>query len=155
MEVFLIIVCIFMVLAVLFFSMTTIVARHKERERIKEELTNVYNNERKLTVDEFFKLYNDSKMIGLNNANQCGVYVLHNKTKNMYYIGQSVRVLSRVNQHFTGKGNGDVYADYKYGSSFEITVISCKQEELNKVERHYISIFNAYANGYNKNRGNR
>ena len=30
-------------------------------------------------------------------------------------MGQGKAVLDRVNHHFSGRGNGDVYADYKYG----------------------------------------
>lgn len=53
-----------------------------------------------------------------------GVYILHNVTKDKYYIGQGRQVIDRVNDrvnmHFTGHGNGDVYADYKYGDIFTI-----------------------------------
>jgi excinuclease UvrABC nuclease subunit len=55
-----------------------------------------------------------------------GVYILNNVTKGMYYIGQAKSIFDRVNQHFTGKGNGDVYADYKYGSVFTITLVLCE-----------------------------
>ena len=52
-----------------------------------------------------------------------GVYILYNQSKNMHYVGQSLKVFDRVNPHFTGKGNGNVYADYKCGDSFEIKMI--------------------------------
>lgn len=52
-----------------------------------------------------------------------GVYVIHNTDKGMYYVGQSKRIYFRVNQHFTGHGNGDVYADYKNGDNFRITLL--------------------------------
>ena len=35
-------------------------------------------------------------------------------------MGQGKAVLDRVNHHFSGRGNGDVYADYKYGDFFTI-----------------------------------
>jgi hypothetical protein len=38
----------------------------------------------------------------------------------MHYIGKSTNVFIRINSHFTGKGNGDIYADWKYGDSFKI-----------------------------------
>jgi hypothetical protein len=90
--------------------------------------------------------------------NFAGVYILHNKTKNMYYVGQGQQVLNRVNAHFTGKGNGDVYADYKYGDSFKIKMISLDNSgftSLNELERATIKTYNAYSQGYNKTRGNR
>ena len=49
-----------------------------------------------------------------------GVYILHNLDKDMYYVGQGKRVMQRVGNHFAGHGNGDVYADYKYGDRFSI-----------------------------------
>lgn len=86
-----------------------------------------------------------------------GVYVLYNIDKNKYYVGQGVRVLSRINNHFTGRGNGDVYADYKYGDRFTIKVIPLAgsgADSLNQLERLTIEYYDAFAGGYNKTRGN-
>lgn len=86
-----------------------------------------------------------------------GVYVLHNKTKDMYYVGQSIRVIDRVGQHLTGHGNGDVYADFKYGDEFEVSAISLAESgygSLNDLERDTITAYNAYGNGYNRTAGN-
>ena len=82
----------------------------------------------------------------------------HNTTRDLYYVGQSVRVVGRVTQHLTGHGNGDVYADLKYGDAFEISVVSLTQsgyESLDALERDAIDAFNAYGRGYNRTRGNR
>ena len=87
-----------------------------------------------------------------------GIYILHNHTQNIYYVGQGQRVLDRVNMHFTGKGNGDVYADYKYGEKFTIKILAIKGsgfDTLNELERHAIDLYDAYENGYNKQRGNK
>lgn len=87
-----------------------------------------------------------------------GVYVLYNKTKNMYYVGQGKKILDRVNAHFTGHGNGDVYVDYRNGDEFEISMIALANSgynSLNELERLTIQRYNAYAKGYNRTRGNR
>ena len=87
-----------------------------------------------------------------------GIYILHNETKNMYYIGQGKNVFVRVNAHFTGKGNGDVYADYKHGDYFTIKMISLKNSgfnSLNELEKSAISFYDSFAHGYNKTRGNK
>ena len=92
------------------------------------------------------------------NGDFTGIYVLHNKTKGMYYVGQSVRVVGRVRQHLTGHGNGDVYADYKYGDKFEINLVSlreCGYDSLDALERDAIEAYGAYTKGYNRTRGNR
>ena len=87
-----------------------------------------------------------------------GVYILHNTDKDLYYVGQGKKILDRVNNHFTGKGNGDVYADWKYGDNFTIRMIALDNsgfDTLNQLERHTISYYDAYSKGYNKTRGNR
>ena len=86
-----------------------------------------------------------------------GVYILHNTYNNKYYVGQSVHVFKRLCQHFNGKGCEDVYKDYCRGMPFEIQCIALANsgyDNLNKLERDYISYYNAYYNGYNKTRGN-
>ena len=83
---------------------------------------------------------------------------MHNVTKDKYYIGQGREVLDRVNMHFTGHGNGDVYADYKYGDIFTIKIIALANSgfsTLNELEKEAITYYDAYRRGYNKTRGNR
>jgi hypothetical protein len=86
-----------------------------------------------------------------------GVYVLHNMTKDLYYVGQGVRVYERLSQHFMGHGNADVYADWKYGDRFEIKVVPLAgsgYQSLNDLERDAIASYDAYEKGYNRTRGN-
>ena len=136
----------------------------KEREYkdyLRRKILNLVNNNTEVTPEEFFELRNakvgKSKSIEGKLYNFPGVYVIHNQTKNMYYVGQGKTVLDRVNNHFTGKGNGDVYADYKYNDSFEISIIPFENSgfsSLNELEKLAINTYNAYTNGYNKTRGN-
>ena len=87
-----------------------------------------------------------------------GVYIIYNKSKNMYYVGQSVKTVQRVNSHLSGRGNGDVYADYKYGDEFTVKIIPLNKsgyDTLDDLERDMINTYNAYSSGYNKTRGNR
>ena len=86
-----------------------------------------------------------------------GVYVLRNVDKQMYYVGQATRLFFRVNQHFTGHGNGDVYADYKYGDTFLIALFKLSEsgyDDLDLFEKDMIAKYNAYSDGYNKTVGN-
>ena len=87
-----------------------------------------------------------------------GVYVLHNRTKHKYYVGQAHKLLSRVNGHLTGKGNGNVYADFAYGDRFYVKFHRFKGrtfKTLNEMERYYINKYHAQEDGYNKTIGNR
>lgn len=90
--------------------------------------------------------------------NFAGVYIIINLTKNMAYVGQSKAILDRVNAHFTGKGNGDIYVDFKNGDQFIIRMIAFEKSgfpSLNALERAAIEKYRAYYHGYNKTRGNR
>ena len=134
-----------------------------KKSEIDEQIEGLANNTIEMTPEEFLEMRSASfggrgrKSYALS-QNFAGVYILYNKSKDMYYVGQGKQVLNRVNAHFTGKGNGDVYADYKYGDEFTIRMIALENsgfETLNELERNTISYYNAFADGYNKTRGNR
>lgn len=131
----------------------------------KEKIRGLADNALEVTPQEFFKIRNASnggrgkKHISIQH-DFAGMYILYNHTKNMYYVGQGKKVFQRVNSHFTGHGNGDVYvyADYKYGDNFTIRMIALENSgfgTLNQLERNAIATYNAYAKGYNKTRGNK
>ena len=119
----------------------------KQKTNIK--LSNNFNN---LSPDQFFKLRDQM------DGDMVGVYVLYNKRKKKYYVGQATRLFFRVNQHFTGHGNGDVYADYKRGKDgFSIKLIPLVNSgyyDLDRLEKDMIKKYNAYEKGYNKTAGN-
>jgi len=129
----------------------------------KSKIKKLSNNTIEMTPSEFFRMRNASlggrgKKHISSNQDYVGVYVLYNESKNMYYVGQAKKVLQRVNAHFTGHGNGDVYADYKYGDSFKIKTISFSKsgyDSIDKLEKDTINTYNAFSKGYNKTRGNR
>lgn len=131
----------------------------KEKKRIRDRINLLANNALKLSPQEFFELRNQKfgrSSYALSN-NFAGVYILFNKTKNLYYVGQGQRILNRVYAHFTGHGNGDVYADYKYGDVFTIKMIGLENSgfsSLNALERNTIMTYDSVAHGYNKTRGN-
>ena len=133
-----------------------------KKSKIKKQIRGLSNNTLEMTPEEFFRMRKTSfggrgRPSYALTQNFAGVYILHNKTKNMYYVGQGQQILNRVNAHFTGKGNGDVYADYKYGDVFTIRMIALKNSgfsTLNELERNTIMTYNSFATGYNKTRGN-
>lgn len=130
---------------------------------IKKKIKKLADNVLEITPEEFFKIRNSSnggrgrKHISTQ-YDFSGIYIIYNHTKNMYYIGQGKKVFQRINNHFTGHGNGDVYADYKYGDDFTIKMIALEKsgfKTLNELERNTIMTYNAYYRGYNKTKGNR
>lgn len=93
-----------------------------------------------------------------------GVYIIHNKEKDKYYVGQSKNVGKRVRQHFNGTEPQNIIFAEDYFTSkwehkedlFEIAVIPCStKDELDAVERENIAYFDSFENGYNRTRGNK
>lgn len=145
------------------FAVIIVVYSVYKKQKINKQIDGLANNVLEMTPEEFMKMRKTSfggrgRPSYALTKNFAGVYILFNKTKNMYYVGQGKQVLNRVNAHFTGKGNGDVYADYKYGDIFTIKMIALENsgfQSLNDLERNTIHRYNAYSKGYNKTRGNR
>lgn len=123
-------------------------------ERYMEEHANIKlnHNYNTITPEQFFKL---RKLI---TGDMVGVYVIYNKNRKMHYVGQATRLFFRVNQHFTGHGNGDVYGDYKRGKDkFTIKLIPLVNSgyyDLDLLEKDMIEKYDAYTHGYNKTKGN-
>ena len=153
------------VLAYIIYRFKTRAKRKEKRKRkkLQEKVNRLSNNQTELTPQQFFELREQTfsqkhDRRRYKKLNFEGVYVLYNSTKNKYYVGQGKRILDRVNMHFTGKGNGDVYADYKYGDNFTIKMIVLERsgyKSLNALERDTIEVFNAQSTGYNKTKGNK
>ncbi|MCD8205906.1 MAG: GIY-YIG nuclease family protein [Clostridia bacterium] len=138
--------------------------RKKESKTIDDDFLKYYEDgvipshsvahedaEEEMTADEFFRVRK------IADSAVTGVYVLYNKTKNMYYVGQSGNVFNRVYNHLTGKGHGDVYADYKYGDEFSVKILALSDsgmKSLDDLERYMIEKYNSFSSGYNKTRGN-
>lgn len=75
-----------------------------------------------------------------------GIFIVHNATKDLYYVGQSAKAIDRAAIQFLGRGNCDVYADYKYGDSFNVRIIPFSEsgyESLNELKRAAIQALEA------------
>ena len=104
-----------------------------------------------ITPAEFFEIKRFQQ------GDSVGVYIIRNESKDMYYVGQAKRMFFRINQHFTGHGNGDLYADYKYGDSFSIRIINLTDSgysDIDLLEKDLIASYHAEEYGYNKTKGN-
>lgn len=75
-----------------------------------------------------------------------GIFIVHNATKDLYYVGQSAKAIDRAAIQFLGRGNCDVYADYKYGDSFNVRIVPLSEsvyESLNELKRAAIQALEA------------
>lgn len=123
-------------------------------QRKKQEIRNLTNNVLEVSPERFFEL---KKHVSADDDCE-GVYIFLNHTKQKHYVGQAKHMFQRVNNHLSGRGNGDVYADYKYGDDFTIKMVELKNSgfsTLNELERNMIMAYDAYTNGYNRTRGNK
>ncbi len=124
-------------------------------------LKGIIRNSREISVNKFLRLRNEKgkgNRLASNKIDVPGVYIIHNHTQKMYYVGQAQHIVSRANNHFTGKGNGRVYADYAHGDRFTIRFVTLKRsraKNLNDLERYFIKKYNALEMGYNRTKGNK
>ncbi|MCQ2468588.1 MAG: GIY-YIG nuclease family protein [Ruminococcus sp.] len=137
--------------------------KQKIRQELEEKIDKLTDGSLAMSPKEFMDMRNkrlysaEYEEFYAHAKNFEGIYILHNIDKDKHYVGQSIRVLDRVNSHFTGKGNADVYFDYRSGDNFTIRMIALKNSgfsSLNKLEKDAILRYNAYTKGYNKTRGN-
>lgn len=113
-----------------------------------------FNNNNFIMLKEFSG-YSYKKIIG--------VYIIHNKEKDKYYVGQSKDILKRIKQHFNGTiPKNYIFAEDYYTSKyqnkedlFEIKIIPCEtKDELDKLEKKLIFEYDSWNNGYNGTSGN-
>ena len=90
-----------------------------------------------------------------------GIYAIHNKITDKYYIGQSVNIEGRLKKHFSDLRQNSHYnskiqrAFNKYSeNAFEVFILDiCRKDQLNDQEIFYIKWFNSKNNGYNMTDG--
>ena len=98
------------------------------------------------------------------NSKKCGIYMIKSKINNKMYIGQSIDIERRWDQHKYGKGNIILRnAIKKYGlNNFEFLILEeiiienktkkAITEELHKKEQLWFDKLKPYKNGYNINK---
>ena len=100
----------------------------------------------------------------LQDKTKCGIYKITNLITDECYVGQSVDVYKRWNDHCkcglgidTPPGNKLYKAIQEYGLdnfTFEL-LTECKQAELNEKEKYFIELYQADTFGYNSTGGNK
>lgn len=86
-----------------------------------------------------------------------GIYKITNQINNKSYIGQSIHIEQRWEEHLYKSSQCSLlkYALHKYGvSNFTFEIIEeCKQENLNEREQYWIQYYDSFNNGYNLTMG--
>ena len=131
-------------------------SRWNEKIRLVKPLPDTYD----LTNDAFVPL---KTLGGLQYKKIVGCYVIHNREKDKYYVGQSKDVYKRMKQHFKGTiPNNVIFFEDYYTSKFEnkddlfeVKIISCEtKDELDHLEKELIEDYNSFYCGYNGTSGN-
>ncbi|MDE5548845.1 MAG: GIY-YIG nuclease family protein, partial [Clostridia bacterium] len=121
-----------------------------KRKKAREYIYRLTNDGLELSIEQF----KDITTAGCGaSINYTGVYILYNKTKDIYYIGQATQLYLKINAHFSGIGNCNVYADYKRGDKFTIKIIRFDKSgfaNLDELESATIMKYDAYRNSYSK-----
>ena len=76
-----------------------------------------------------------------------GVYVLHNQTKDKYFVGRGQKVFKKVERHFNGFGNLELYDDWSCGDAFTVRMIRFQDSgyaDLISLEEEMISKYGRY-----------
>lgn len=130
-----------------------------EIKHFEQKLQKIKNTNYRFATDDegFIDLRKSLKTITKFEAK--GIYIIWNKTKDKYYVGQSKDVYKRLfTQHFN---NNDVkniifakdwYADDIF--FFKIIELETK-DELDSMEKEYIEKYDSFKNGYNATGGNK
>lgn len=85
----------------------------------------------------------------------CGIYKITEKSTQKNYIGQSLDISKRWEQHLNDNSEGWHKLLHDNPNDFEFSIIEqCLPTELDERERYYIEYFNSYENGFNLTRGN-
>lgn len=150
-------------------SKSDIAERKESYEKEIEERKTIYNeklSKAKTLIDSaepngdfaLLKYYN-----GLEYEKIIGIYIIHNRENDKYYVGQSKDVLKRLKQHFNGTvPRNIIFAEDYYHSHFEnledlfeVQIIRCEtKDELDALERELIYKYDSCNNGYNSTKGN-
>lgn len=155
-----------------FYRKKTIIERNSNKGTVRKELDDLRKKMIKFTPQELLELRNKNLRENRGIENFSGIYVIHNRVKDIYYVGQAERVFDRAYQHFFINAASkkerhelnvrfnlpEIYNDYNLGDKFSISLIpleSTSFSSLNELEDNAIRAYDSLIpKGYNRNPGN-
>lgn len=124
--------------------------------RAKETLNRILDTNKNVRIEEFLKMY-DLRMYDISNKQSDikfmknvdfeGVYILKNNTQNKCYVGKASKVFRKIERHFTGYGNEDIFTEWKSGNKFFVNIIRFENsgyENIDKLEHDIREEYNAF-----------
>lgn len=144
-------IIIFAIIGFVIYRIASGISFNEKRREYNQLMDAFLNSQEEISPEEALRMKNNV------NGDIVGVYIIHNLTRDMYYVGQAKKIFFRLRQHFTGNGNYSVYLDYKRGDRFTIKIITLADsgyKDLDRLEKDLITKYDSYRRGYNQNSGN-
>ena len=111
-----------------------------------------YSTNKEYSVDDFYPHYKF-----LNYTPVCGIYGIYDNTTKSYYVGQSIDIIQRWEQHIKSKADTKIGKALKENGleNFTFQILEeCSPLELDIKECEWIEKCNSFRCGYNSTRGN-
>lgn len=136
-------------------------AKIEQREIKKEQLAK-YKSRKEQILEDLHNLEDSIDAVGLDRIYKIpdsdgapGIYILHNTTKDKYYVGQAKNCVKRIKQHFNVE---DIAVDQLNGDKIEYKIINASilpnDYNINHLEKALIEDYNNNFASYNKTKGN-
>lgn len=107
-------------------------------------------------IEDFLRIYNTRTYDIINKQNDIkifkkidfkGIYILRNNTKSKCYVGNASSVFKKVERHFRGYENQEIYTEWKKGDQFFVNIIKFENsgyDNIDLLERDIKEAYNAY-----------
>ena len=97
--------------------------------------------------DKIFAITNFDFNGNINEIDFEGVYILRNTTLNKCFVGKASKVFKKIERHFTGYGNEEMYSEWRKGNKFFVNIIRFENsgyDNINYLERDIKEKYNAF-----------
>lgn len=124
--------------------------------KAKKVLDKILDTNKDVPIEDFLKMY-DMRMYDISNKQSDikfmknvdfeGVYILRNSTQNKCFVGRASKVFKKIERHFTGYGNEEIYSEWRKGNKFYINIIRFENsgyDNINYLERDVKEKYNAF-----------
>lgn len=133
-------------------------ATQKSINAVEKQIKEINEKDYSLDLGEDGFINLRKKLPSITKFNTKGVYVIWNKTKNRYYVGQSKDVYKRLfTQHFNNNGVKNIIfaRDWFNEDEFFYKIFPLEtKDELDNKEKELIEKYDSFRNGYNGTGGN-
>lgn len=139
-----------------FFCILVIVyLNYRIHKMVLETVNTLKDGAAEISAKYFLRVrrYKQGRKIIMNQYDFEGVFILHNITKDKYYIGKSKNVLKRLGQILIGSGNEEIRNDFNQGNEIAIKATSlnaCGCKTASELEEKMLKDYSDDTIWYNK-----